>query len=90
MNFIEFTYTKADGTESKRAVLPLVGPTTFVEGIDVSQMPEDEFVTFCRDFSELKSTQHEQTMAMLAKFDLKHNYRRFIPEQMSDITTDYV
>ena len=34
MNFIEFTYTKADGTESKRAVLPLVGPTTFVEGID--------------------------------------------------------
>ena len=51
MNFIEFTYTKADGTESKRAVLPLVGPTTFVEGIDVSQMPEDEFVVFCRDFS---------------------------------------
>ncbi len=44
MNFIEFTYTKADGTQSKRAVLPLVGPTTFVEGIDVSQMPEDEFL----------------------------------------------
>jgi hypothetical protein len=90
MNFIEFTYTKADGTESKRAVLPLVGPTKFVEGIDVSQMPEDEFVVFCRDFSALKSAQHEQTMAMLEQFDLKHNYRRFIPEQMSDITTDYV
>jgi len=90
MNFIEFTYTKADGTESKRAVLPLVGPTKFVEGIDVSQMPEDEFAVFCREFSALKSAQHEQTMAILEQFDLKHNYRRFIPEQMTDITTDYV
>ena len=90
MNFIEFTYTKADGTESKRAAIPLFGPTTFVEGIDVSQMPEDEFADFCREFSALKSTQHEETMAMLEQFDLKHNYRRFIPEQMSDITTDYV
>jgi len=84
MNFLEFTYTKADGTESKRAAIP------FVEAIDVSQMPEDEFAVFCREFSALKSSQHEQTMAILAQFDLKHNYRKFNPEQMSDITTDYV
>jgi hypothetical protein len=90
MNFLEFTYTKADGTESKRAAIPLFGPTKFVEAIDVSQMPEDEFADFCREFSALKSTQHEETMAMLEQFDLRHNYRRFIPEQMSDITTEYV
>jgi hypothetical protein len=90
MNFLEFTYTKADGTQSKRAVVPLVNPTKFVEGIDVSQMSEDEFAVFCREFSALKSAQHEQTMAVLEQFDLKHNYRRFIPEQMSDITTDHV
>ena len=90
MNFLEFTYTKADGTESKRAAIPLFGPAKFVEAIDVSQMPEDEFAVFCREFSALKSSQHEQTMAILAQFDLKHNYRKFNPEQMSDITTDYV
>ena len=90
MNLLEFTYTKADGTESKRAAIPLFGPTKFVEAIDVSQMPEDQFADFCREFSALKLTQHEETMAMLEQFDLKHNYRRFIPEQMSDITTDYV
>lgn len=90
MNFIEFTYTKADGTTSKRAVIPLLGPTEFVEGIDVSQMPEEDFAVFCQQFSELKNAQHNQTMEMLAQFDLRHNYRRFIPKNMSDVTTDYV
>jgi hypothetical protein len=90
MNLLEFTYKKADGTTSSRAVIELVKPTTFVEGIDVSQMPQDEFADFCREFSALKAVQHEETMAMLSQFDLKHNYRKFIPEQMSDVTTDYV
>lgn len=90
MNFIEFTYTKADGTTSKRAVIPMFGPTKFVEGIDVSQMSEDEFADFCREFSALKLTQHEETMTMLEQFDLKHNYRRFSPENMSDVITEYV
>jgi hypothetical protein len=90
MNLLEFTYKKADGTTSSRAIIELVKPTTFVEGIDVSQMPQDEFADFCREFSALKAVQHEETMAMLNQFDLKHNYRRFIPEQMSDVVVDYV
>ena len=51
MNLLEFTYTKADGTESKRAAIPLFGPTKFVEAIDVSQMPEDAI-----NYSVSKST----------------------------------
>jgi hypothetical protein len=90
MNLLEFTYKKADGTTTSRAIIELVKPTTFVEGIDVSQMPQDEFADFCREFSALKAVQHEETMAMLSQFDLKHNYRRFIPEQMSDVVVDYV
>jgi hypothetical protein len=90
MNFIEFTYTKTDGTKSKRAIIELVKPTNFVEGIDVTNLSESDFADFCREFGALKADQHNQTMEKLAQFDLKHNYRRFIPAQMSDITTDYV
>lgn len=90
MKLIEFTYTKADGSKSNRAVVELVQPTKYVEGIDVSQMPEGEFADFCREFSALKTAQHQETMAMLEQFDLKHNYRRFIPEQMESVVTDYV
>jgi len=90
MKLLEFNYTKADGSVSERAVIELVTPTQFIEGIDVTQMPEDEFALFANEMRELKNTQHEATMALLAKHDLKHNYRRFSPDKMSDLNTEYV
>lgn len=90
MKLLEFKYTKADGSVSERAVIELVTPTEFVEGIDVTQMPEDEFALFANEMRELKNAQHEATMALLAKHDLKHNYRRFTPKQMANITTEYI
>ncbi len=90
MKLIEFTYTKSDGSKSERAVVELVQPTKYVEGIDVSLMPEDDFARFCAEFSAMKAAQHSETVALLEQFDLKHNYRRFIPEQMQMVNTDYV
>jgi hypothetical protein len=90
MKFVEFKYTKADGSVSDRAIIELVTPTKYVEGIDVTQMPETDFAAFTSAMSDLKRTQHEQTMALLADFDLKHNYRKFIPDNMTNVTTEYV
>ena len=90
MKLIEFTYTKSDGSQSERAVIELVQPTKFVEGIDVTQLPEAEFADFVQEFRELKNAQHEATMALLTKHDLKHNYRRFLPENMEAVTTEQV
>ena len=90
MKFVEFTYTKTDGTKSKRAIIELVTPTKHIEGIDVTSLSEDDFASFTQAMSNLKTAQHNETMSLLDTYDLNHNYRRFIPEQMSDITTDYV
>lgn len=90
MKFLEFTYTKADGTQSKRAVIELVTPTKFVEGIDVTSLSEDDFASFTQAMSSLKTAQHNETMSLLDTYDLNKNYRRFIPENMSDISADYV
>ena len=90
MKLLEFTYTKSDGTTSSRAIIELQQPCKYVEGIDVSQMPENEFADFCREFSLMKTAQHDETMRLLEQFDLKHNYRRFIPEQMQVLTSEYV
>ena len=49
MKLLEFNYTKADGSVSERAVIELVTPTQFIEGIDVTQMPEDDFALFSSD-----------------------------------------
>lgn len=90
MKLVQFTYTKSDGSQSERAIIETQQPNKYVEGIDVSQMPEHEFANFCQAFSSMKAAQHNETMALLEQFDLKHNYRRFIPEQMESVETDYV
>lgn len=90
MKLVEFNYTKQDGSTSKRAVIELVTPNKFMEGWDVSQLDESMFASFTQQMGELRRRQHEETMQMLADFDLKHNYRRFKPEAMSDVQVDYV
>ena len=90
MKFLEFTYTKADGSISTRAVIELVTPTKFIEGIDVSQLPEADFAVLTAAMSEMKRVHHDETMELLESFDLKHNYRRFIPDNMTNVVTEYV
>lgn len=90
MKLVEFNYTKTDGTMSERAVVELVNPSEHFEGIDVTQLPETEFVLFVQEFRELKNAQHEQMMQLLANHDLKHNYRRFVPAQMTNVVTEHI
>jgi hypothetical protein len=90
MKLLEFTYTKQDGSVSKRAVIELVTPNKFIEGWDVSELDEQNFAQFAQTMGDLRRRQHEETMQLLADFDLKHNYRRFKPESMSDIQVEYV
>jgi hypothetical protein len=90
MKLLEFTYTKQAGDVSKRAVIELVTPTKFIEGWDVTALNDAEFAKFSETMSTLRRRHHEETMQLLQDFDLKHNYRRFKPENMSDIQVEYV
>lgn len=90
MKLLEFTYTKADGSTSQRAVIELMSPSKHFEGIDVSQLEEGEFASFTNAMRELKDKQYAETMALLAEHDLKHNYRKFLPEQMTNVITEHV
>ena len=90
MKLVEFSYTKANGDTSQRAVLEVLQPSKHFEGIDVSEMDSDAFAEFISEYRAMKNAQHEATMALLAKHDLKHNYRRFLPEQMTVITTEHI
>lgn len=90
MKLVEFKYKKADGSVSDRAVLELVTPAKHMEGIDVSQMPVEAYADFVADFAQLKNDQHKAVMNLLADYDLKTNYRRFLPDQMSDIKIEHI
>lgn len=90
MKLVEFTYTKSDGTTTNRAVIELQQPSQHFEGLDVSELPEVQFAEFVQEYRELLNQQHEAKMALLARHDLKHNYRRFLPKQMSAVTTEHI
>jgi hypothetical protein len=90
MKLLEFNYTKQDGEVTKRAIIELVTPTKFIEGWDVSSLDNNEFAKFTETMGALRRRQHEETMQVLQEFDLKHNYRRFKPESMSDVQVEYV
>lgn len=90
MKLVEFNYTKADGTSSTRAVIEVIQPTQHFEGIEISQMPEDQFAEFTLEYRDLLDEQYNAKIAVMHKYDLKHNYRRFIPEKMTDVTTNHI
>lgn len=90
MKFLEFTYTKSNGETSNRAVIITQEPSKLVGGFDVSELSEDSFAAFTVEMRELKNRQHQETLNLLTKHDLKHNYRQFSPEKMTNINTEWV
>jgi predicted transcriptional regulator YdeE len=90
MKFIEFKYTKDNGDVSSRALVVTQEPTDLFSGIDVTELPELEFEQFTREMRELKNRQYEETMQLIAKHDLNHNYRQFMPTKMTEVTVEII
>ena len=89
MKIKEFTYTKPNGEVSQRTLVELVSPTEHIEGIDVSDLDMDSYAEFTQKLNALENLISEQRMQLYAEFDLTHNYRRFLPNRMSNVTTEY-
>ena len=90
MKIKEFTYTKPNGEVSQRTLVELVSPTEHIEGIDVSELDMDTYAEFVRELKALEDSLYEQRMELYARFDLSHNYRRFVPQRMTNVTTEFI
>lgn len=89
MKIKEFTYTKPNGEVSQRTLVELVSPTEHIEGIDVSELDMDSYAKFTKKLNELENEISAKRLALYAEFDLSHNYRRFVPSRMTNVTTEY-
>jgi hypothetical protein len=89
MKIKEFTYTKPNGDVSQRTVVELVSPTPHIEGIDVSELDMDQYAEFIKRLRDLETQVYNQRMQLYADFDLGQNYRRFVPERMTNVTTEF-
>ena len=90
MKIKEFTYTKPNGDVSQRTLVELVSPTDSIEGIDVSELDMEAYGEFIVKLKALEDEIYTRRMALYADFDLGHNYRRFLPSRMTNVTTEFV
>ena len=90
MKIKEFTYTKPTGEVSQRTLVELVSPTEHIEGIDVSGLDMDSYAEFLKKLKQLEDTLYTQRTELYSEFDLQHNYRRFVPQRMTNVTTEFV
>jgi len=89
MKIKEFTYTKPNGEVSQRTVVELVSPTEHIEGIDVSELDMDSYAEFTKQLNELEKEIYNKRTELYNQFDLTHNYRRFVPSRMTNVTTEF-
>lgn len=90
MKLLDFEYTKKDGKTSKRVLAVVQEPQKFFEGIDVSELDDESFAEFVNQYSKLLDEYKLQQAMLVSKYDLKHNYRRFIPDNMSNVVAEHV
>lgn len=89
MKIKEFTYTKPNGDVTQRTLVELVYPTEHIEGIDVSALDMDSYADFIQKLNNLEKEIYTKRTELYNEFDLTHNYRRFVPNRMTNITTEY-
>lgn len=86
MEFMDFTYTKPNSPAKARTLLVLGKPSQNYFGIDMSDMLTDEYHAFSTEFNQLQREFEQKKADLMARYDLKYNYRQFSPDRMQDVT----
>ena len=85
MKTLTFKYTKADGSISYRTLLVMVSPNTMYEGLDISELEALEMADVEVEIKKAYNRYLSDIADIKQEFDIKHNYRRFDPNKMSEI-----
>lgn len=88
MTTLSFTYTKASGSTSDRVLVVIKAPNTMYEGLDISELSQEQQGEFITSYESLKVKYLSALDALKSEFDLVHSYRRFDPTKMTDIATE--
>ena len=73
---LEFTYTKANGDQSQRKLVPLGRPSVSYFGLDVTEIEENTIT----QLQGILARQKEELDEFLAEKELTRNYRTFLAD----------
>lgn len=86
MKLYTFNYTKKDGSISERLLLAMGSPTNKYSGIDLSELEPDNAVKFASEVERLHEQYVQSLKQLQAQYDVKHNYRQFNEEGVTELT----
>ena len=87
MKIAKFTYKDLKGKVTEREVLVVSEPTNKLSGIDIGELAAAEQQEFAEAYRQLLSTFVAEVDALKTAWDVKHNYRQFIADKMTN--TEY-
>ena len=90
MKLTEFTYTKRNGDVSQRAVIVTQEPNKFLQGIDVSELDNEDLGELITKLRALEDRVQAERAVLMAEYDLTYSFRQFDPELISDQTVEWV
>lgn len=85
MKTLTFKYTKTDGSVSYRTLLVMVSPNTMYEGLDISELEPAEMADVEIQMNAAYQIYLNEISSIKEEFDIKHSYRRFDPNKMTEI-----
>ena len=88
MNLITFTYYKAGGKSSERALAPIIVPSKFYEGIDISELDDIQQAEYVMAIDVAKAAFVAECARIQAQYDVKTMYRRFNPSRMTKVVIE--
>jgi hypothetical protein len=71
-------------------LVTLVKPNTAYEGICIEHLEPFDQVDFIDEFNLIQEDYFNKLNKLYETHDLKHDYRRFLAERMSDIVTEEI
>ena len=85
MKIAKFTYEDLKGKITNRKVLVTSEPSNKVSGIDVTELEPTEQQEFAEAYAALTAAFVLEIEALKDAWDVKHNYRQFIADKMSNV-----
>lgn len=85
-----FDYTKASGEVSQRDVLVLQEPGNMMQGIDISELNQEDQAAYAVYMSRLHDDYLDKIAALNKEYDVINRYRKFDPLKMTNVSEEYI
>lgn len=89
MSIISFNYVKKGAdTSQPKVMIPISKPSDKYFGIDITELDPEDQGEISAKLEKLQNTFSTEVENLMIDYDLKHCYRYFFEEKMSDVVIE--